>query len=477
VRLTPKFTLSAGVRYDLQTFSKSGMVSNPLWAQAGKMPQQERNFAPRIGIGYSVGDEHPLMVRAGFGIFFTRLPQIYQSAVINNNGLNDSFLFLDNTDYYQNQVFPTYPNPAFSCPRRPVACALPAEWQQFATSQVAAFAANFKTPRVQQGSLSLERELPGGFIGTVSYLYVHGVDMIRARDVNLPPPTYYSYPIYDSTGDNFQNAFYNVQSFSTWQTTQTISCPFPPCINTLNRPITQLGAIDQFESRAFSIYHGMTVSLQKRLSRGMYFRLAYTWAHAIDNGQDALVVGQTAVQNSYSPNSEKASSVTDQRQRLTLSAIEEPHPFETGILADIFDHWRISGIMTYGSGRPTNATVFGDPNQDGNTSNDRLPGAGRNSINGPDYSSTDIRLVRNISLSGKVHLELSGDSFNLFNRANLRYGLTDNGFYNSAGQFVKYSQKAGSLYYPAYYQRSTSSGRPANAFAPRRLQISMRLSF
>jgi hypothetical protein len=478
VRLTPKFTLSAGVRYDLQTFSKSGMVSNPLWGQAGKMPQQERNFAPRIGIGYSMGDEHPLMVRAGFGIFFTRLPQIYQSAVMNNNGLNDSFLFLDNTDYYQNQVFPTYPNPAFSCPRGPVACTLPAEWQQFATSQVAAFAPNFKTPRVQQGSLSLERELPGGFTGTVSYLYVHGVDMIRARDVNLPPPTYYSYPIYDSTGDNFQNAFYNVQSFSTWQTTQSISCPFPPCINTLNRPITQLGAINQFESRAFSIYHGMTVSLQKRLSGGMYFRLAYTWAHAIDNGQDALVAGQPAtVQNSYSPNSEKASSVTDQRQRLTLSAIEEPHPFETGALAAIFDQWRVSGIMTYGSGRPTNATVSGDPNQDGNTSNDRLPGAGRNSINGPDYSSTDIRLVRTISLSGKVRLELSGDSFNLFNRANLRYGLTDNGFYNSAGQFVKYSQKAGSLYYPAYYQRPTSLGKPANAFAPRRLQLSMKLTF
>ena len=56
-------------------------------------------------------------------------------------------------------------------------------------------------------------------MGTVSYLYVHGVDMIRARDVNLPPPTYYSYPIFDPTGTNFQNAFYNVESFATWQTT------------------------------------------------------------------------------------------------------------------------------------------------------------------------------------------------------------------------------------------------------------------
>ena len=302
--------------------------------------------------------------------------------------------------------------------------------------------------------------------------------MIRARDINLPAPTYYSYPIYDSTGNNFQNALYNVQSFSTWQTTYSISCPFPPCINTLNRPITQLGAIDQFESAASSIYHGMTVSVNKRMSGGVYFRLAYTWAHAIDYAQDALVAGQPAtVQNSYSTKSEKASSVTDQRQRLTLSAIEEPHPFETGILGSIFDHWKISGIMTYGSGRPTNATESGDPNQDGNTGNDRLPGVSRNSIVGPDYASTDLRVVRKINLGVRYHLELSGDSFNLLNRNNLRYGLTDSGFYNSAGQFVQYSQKAGSTYYPAYYQQSTSLMKPTSSFAPRQLQVSMRLSF
>jgi hypothetical protein len=478
VRLTPKFSLSLGARYDLQTFSKAGMMSNPLWAPAGKMPQPEKNFAPRVGIGYSLGDEHPLMVRAGFGIFYTRIPQIYQSAVTNNNGLNDSFLSLDNTNFYQHQVFPTYPTPAFTCPRGSTPCVLPAEWQQFASRQVAAFAPNFKTPRVQQGSLSLERELPGGLTGTVSYLYVHGVDMIRARDVNLPAPTYYSYPIYDSTGNNFQNTLYNVQSFSTWQTSYSISCPFPPCINTLNRPIAQLGAIDQFESAASSIYHGMTVSVNKRMSGGVYFRLAYTWAHAIDYGQDALIAGQPAtVQNSYSTKSEKASSVTDQRQRLTLSVMEEPHPFETGLLGSIFDHWKIAGIVTYGSGRPTNATVSGDPNQDGNTSNDRLPGAGRNSIVGPDYASTDLRIVRKINLGVRCHLELSGDSFNLFNRDNMRYGLTDNGFYNSAGQFVQYSQKAGSTYYPDYYQQSTSLMKPTSSFAPRQMQVSMRLNF
>jgi hypothetical protein len=479
-RLTPHLSLSLGARYDLQTFSKKGMVSNPLWAQVGKMPLNGTNFAPRVGIGYAFGNDRPVMVRAGFGIFYTRIPQIYQSAVINDNGLSDNFISLDNTNYYQGQVFPTYPNAAVNCPRGPVSCTIPAAWQQYATSEASAFAPGFKTPRVQQASLSLERELGGGVMGTISYLFVHGVDMIRARDVNLPPPTYYSYPIFDPTGGTFQNQFYNVESFATWQTSYSISCPYPPCINTLSRPISQLGAIDQFESAATSVYHGATVSLRKRMSGGMYFSLAYTWAHAIDDGQDALVAGQpVTVQNSYAVKSERGPSVTDQRQRLTISAIEQPHPFAEGqkALATLFNHWKISGIMTYGSGRPANSTVSGDPNQDGNTSNDRLPGYGRNSFTGPDYASMDLKVGRIMNLGGRFHLELSGDSFNLFNRNNERLVVTDNGFQSTAGQFIKYTQSVGGIYYPAYYQQPTSFMKPTSAFAPRQMQVSMRLNF
>jgi hypothetical protein len=92
MRLTPHFSLSLGARYDLQTFSKTG-VSNPLWSQVGKMPLNGTNFAPRVGIGYSFGNQRPTMVRAGFGIFYTRIPQLYQTAVTNDNGLSDNFHF------------------------------------------------------------------------------------------------------------------------------------------------------------------------------------------------------------------------------------------------------------------------------------------------------------------------------------------------------------------------------------------------
>ena len=134
----------------------------------------------------------------------------------------------------------------------------------------------------------------------------------------------------------------------------------------------------------------------------------------------------------------------------------------------MFNHWKIPGIMTYGSGRPTNATVSGDPNQDGNTSNALL---------GPDYATMDLRVARKMNLGGRYRLELTGESFNLFNRDNQRYGVTDNGYYNSAGTFVKYPQPAGGAYYPSYYQQPTGLMKPTGSYAPRRMQLSMRLDF
>lgn len=133
----------------------------------------------------------------------------------------------------------------------------------------------------------------------------------------------------------------------------------------------------------------------------MYFRLAYTYAHAIDSGADALVAGRPSlVQNSYTPDSERASSVTDQRHRLVFSWIAEPRPFDRAHaqLARFFNDWKLSGVVTAGSGRPVDARVTGDPNQDGNSYNDRLPGYSRNAFTGPDYATTDLRLSRRLFL-------------------------------------------------------------------------------
>ncbi len=480
MRITDHLALNLGVRWDLQTFTKVGLISNPLFPPSGKVPFRPYNFAPRGGLAYSLGKEHPLVVRAGYGIFFVRIPQIYNSVIETENGITDAQVFLNDTDYYDHQVFPSYPNPLVTCGANAGSCSLPAGFAQGVTNEVSAFAPNFVTPRVQQASVSFEKELAGRTTIAVSLLNVRGEHLIRALDVNLPQPTALTYPIFDSTGSIFQGGFYTVDSFSTWQFTRSLTCPFPPCINPLGRPIASLGAIDEFQSAASSQYDGATVSINRRMARGTYLRLSYTWAHAIDDGQDALVAGQPAtVQNSYDPNAERGPSVTDQRHRLVLGFSAEPRPFHRGheVLGHIFNDWKMSTLVNFGTGRPVNATVSGDPNQDGNGLNDRLPGYTRNAFTGPDYGTTDLRLTRIIRVTERYKIHLVGESFNLLNRDNQRVAITSNGLIANASTFVQSSVTTTLAPYPGYYTLPNNFMKPNAAYAPRQVQLALKLVF
>jgi carboxypeptidase family protein/TonB-dependent receptor-like protein len=481
IRVTDHLAVNLGVRWDLQTFTKTGLISNPLFPPSGKVPYNPRNFGPRAGLAYSIGKTHPFVIRAGYGIFYVRIPQIYNSAIATENGVTDAQVFLNNTKFADHMAFPVYPNPLFPCSLSASSCNLPAGFTQGVTNDVSAFAPNFVTPRVQQASLTLEREVASKTTLAISYLYVHGEHLIRALDVNLPQPVALTYPIFDSTGSIFENGYYTVDSFATWQFTQSLTCPFPPCINPLGRPIAQLGSIDEFQSAATSIYNGATVSLNRRMARGTYLRLSYTYARAIDDGQDALVAGEPAtVQNSYQPNAERGPSVTDQRSRFVGALSLEPRPSHRGqaLLGHIFNEWKISSIVTAGSGRPINATVTGDPNQDGNYDNDRLPGYSRNAFTGPDYTSTDLRLVRKIHVSQGYRLDFTADSFNLFNHLNPRVTITTDGLTAEATTFTNYSTTVNGVPYPAYYQQPTQDFlKPNAAFAPRQIQLGLKLVF
>jgi hypothetical protein len=106
-----------------------------------------------------------------------------------------------------------------------------------------------------------------------------------------------------------------------------------------------------------------------------------------------------------------------------------------GWLGKLTKNWKNSGIVTAGSGRPVNATVIGDANQDDNSSNDRLPAARRNSFLGPDYTSTDMRISRRIYVRKGLKVDFTAESFNLFNRLNRRFQLTDDGIMSNAARF------------------------------------------
>ncbi|HVP42560.1 MAG TPA: TonB-dependent receptor [Terriglobales bacterium] len=477
IRVSSHLALSLGLRYDLQTFRSQGLESNPAWPDSGKVPTDSNNFAPRVGFAYSIGDERPVVIRGGFGMFYTRIPQIYNSTVEMQNGLQRSHLFLKNTQ--GNTDFPLYPNPVVACPPGTLSCPAPASLAGLLTTEISAFAADFKTPVVHQGSLTVEKEIWHRFAVGVGYLYVSGHNLVRSRDVNLPEPKTVYYPVYDPS-DTFSGEFLPVESFSTWQMTPSLSCPFPPCLNDVARPVAGIGGIYVFESLAQSTYHGLTLSVRRRMTQGLYFRLAYTFARASDNIQDALLAGRPpTVQNTYAANSEWGRSVTDQRHRLAAAWSWSPKPFhrDQPTLKAIFNDWTCSGVVTIGSGRPYDARVVGDANRDENTYNDRLPGYGRNSFTGPDYATTDLRLSRLLYLGDKLRLQLLAEAFNVFNRTNLQVDTTDDGFVNSAAEFIPLDRTIAGSHYPAYYTQSSGFMKPTSAYASRQVQFGVRLRF
>src|SRR5271165_2299965 len=479
IRVTRSFTLNVGVRYDLQTFEPGPLVSNSLYPPSGKVPTNANNFSPRVGFSYSLGGRKPLVLRGGAGIFYTPIPAMYASQVANDNGVTQRQLFLDLMQPAQATVFPTYPNPLVNCPAGALVCTPPASVASLLTTQVSAFAPNFQTPYVEQANLTLEHELGRKVSASVSYLYVHGVHLLRSLDVNLPKPTITDYPVDNDDGSVFLGMD-QVASFATWQTTRSVSCPYPPCINDVQRPDPRLGTINSFESGSSSVYNGMTVSVKRQINRGVFFRLAYTFAKAIDDGQDALVVGRPGnVQNVYATTLERGLSVTDQRNRFLAAGVIEPRPLQldNAVLNALLNHWKFSSVLTFGSGRPFNATMAGDANQDGNTYNDRLPGYKRNAFIGPAYFTTDMRITRSVNITALTRLEILAESFNVTNRTNLRVDISDDGFYNSAGQFIAYSTKVKGKMYPGQFRINSQFLLPTSAYAPRQVQLSIRLNF
>jgi len=147
------------------------------------------------------------------------------------------------------------------------------------------------------------------------------------------------------------------------------------------------------------------------------------------------------------------------------------------MLGRVFNDWKLSNVITAGSGRPMSAQVTGDPNGDGNQNNDRLPGMRRNLLTGPNYFTVDMRAARKLHVTERWRLEAMAECFNLMNRNNKRIVAGDNGFYVTGADFVPYRVVIGSSQYPAYIKQYTRYATATSAYAPRQVQLALRVRF
>jgi hypothetical protein len=223
------------------------------------------------------------------------------------------------------------------------------------------------------------------------------------------------------------------------------------------RPIPELGPVRAIRFDGKSIYHGLTLRAERRLTNDVAYTVSYTLSTSKD---DASSPGATEaesnapqdVRNIFSDTGEWAHSSFDHRHMLTASGTWQVPYRGTGSLARaLLADWRVNGVFFAQSGSPFTVNLGVDranvgagpaqrPDQIGDANlpagerrTDRwfdtgaflLPApftfgsARRNSVVGPGYASLDLAIAKTWPLASQRSIEFRWEIFNALNRTNL----------------------------------------------------------
>lgn len=460
-RVNSHLTLNLGVRYDIQTV-KQPAVTNPaasaVGINTGRINTDGNNFGPRLGFAYSpAGTSNKTVVRGGWGIFYGNTPSILIGTAHSNNGINVQTLTYTGT-------LPTFPANQCGAATAAPSCAPPVGGTS-SLPTIYEFASNYQEPMVQQYNLQLEHQISNSMSVTIGYLGVRGTHLTRTRDINLSAPSAASISLAGSPSTLFNYLAY------------------PSA-----RPIAGFSRIFQFEDTAHSTYHGLIVTASKRFTNGIQFGGSYTWSHAIDDAPDATAVvpgtdDGKLVYSPLNPRADLASSLNDVRHRLVLNGTIDSTPFVANLSQagkTILGNWQLGGILTAQTGQPYSAFLNSDLNNDGNRSNERVPGSARNTYQLPSIFSVDPRITRNIRFNERFNLKLIAEAFNVFNHSNITAVRTT--LYNVSTATALASNPcpgiaAGGRCLVPQTTGSTAFGLPSNDIGPRILQLAAKFVF
>jgi len=427
-KVSRRLTATLGLRYDYQRLPKP-LFPNPAIPESTKINSDHTNVGPRGAIAWDVRGNGHTVVRAGYGMFFSPTPLGTIDNVLRQTGLSDPTKALLRLTFRPTDPgAPIYPNTFSQLPTGGSASA----------PSATRLDPDFRRPRAQEINAGVERLLPGGVILSASYIYTKGDRLPFTYDTNLPPPNFTrTYQLPDGT---------------------TFSVPFTAGITrtaagvsqnvNLSRPNPSLGQVNVIRPLGLSWYHAFLLEAQKRLSNGFQFHIAYTLARAEDvagtgdgSGRgDEGPFGGFNILDQFNIAQNRSRSSTDQRHRLVASAIWNL-PF--GKEGDSFAHrlirnFRVSEIFTAQSGRPYPAGTFvvsGIPfstpdgtqwggygfNLFGQAGSSLAPNVPRNNNTGDANYAVDMRVSREFRFKDRYVLELLGEGFNLFNRANFNH--------------------------------------------------------
>lgn len=487
-KIRPNLTLNVGLRYDLQLLPAPPIpnTKTPLLTQlTSTMNTDKGEFAPRIGIAWQPFKN--TVVRAGYGLFYALTQTSTYYALAYENGVFQ-------TQYNCNPgtaCAPTFPNVLFTPPGPPLAspftgapiptvCSSCAAAATLATIATHGLITNFLPPRVHEGNLAIEHQLPGNMTVSASYLFSRGQRLPAFVDANIDPVNGVSTKTYDVLS-------------SAGAVTQTFAEPF--YTQRLN-PAT--GVILTGESVLNSWYNALVVTWRKPMSHDLEVFADYTFSKSQDNGQVegqfGTFYGTDDPVNPFNLKAENALSDLNQTHHFGSSVVWTPSYFkgassrlERGFLSG----WILSTAVGAGSGQPVTPNLVqssyggidGGPtgavvNNSGTNTGGRAPWLGRNTFTGPGFFDMDARIGRNIPIRERAQLQVRVDAFNLLNHQNVLAVNTSAFNFAAAGSGACPAAAAGfgGCFVPnsSFLAPTSTSGLLLGA---RQMQFSARLNF
>jgi len=461
-RVTPRFTLNLGLRYEYQ-LNPDPINVNPALPQTNNKVDDRNNFGPRIGFAYDLNGDGKTSVRGGWGIYYGRVinSTVYNTLV--NTGVG--------TDRGQRQFTTSATNlpaacsgiAADDCTLLPIyPNLLPATNPPVGAVQY--FADNFQLPQIHQWDLIVEREISRNTVVSASYLGSFGNSLPNFVDTNLPAPS--RRVALNIVGGPFAGQTYLTPIF------------------TGPRPNTAFAQITEIRSDVVSKYHALVLQANRRLTKGLQFQANYTLSRASDTGQSSTTFTTNNLPfNAFDQSGEDALSAFDRRQKFVISAVYNPNPFSDGAAKHIFNGWTIAPILNAFSGQRVTGNISGNitPTSFGFASN-TTPGGGINGSGGssrfalvprnffkqPNIWYLDARLSRRFSLTEAVKLEVLAEGFNVFNRTQVTN--VNPTLYNQSGTTLTFNGAGTNPFFNV-------TGADSTLFRERQVQFAARLEF
>jgi hypothetical protein len=315
----------------------------------GAYTTPKRNYMPRLGFAYKLTDK--TVVRGGYGIFFGFLGQrrgdVIQTGFSTNTALtpslNNGLTFIETLS----NPFQAFQN-GLNAPRGAADGA-----QTFLGQSVTFFNQNPLSPYHQRWELSVQRELPTGWVAEVAYVGNRGTHIETGRNLNVTPQRYLSRA---TTRDNTTNAYLAALLPNPFVGLMPANAAAGFRAATISRqqllrPYPQFDAVNTTTNEGYSWYHSLQTRLDKRFSKGYTLGFNYTFSKFME-----------AVQflNGDDPRPIETISGSDRPHRLSASGIYEL-PFGKGrkfganvnrAASYFVSGWQISGVYQFQSGIP-----------------------------------------------------------------------------------------------------------------------------